>query len=64
MKNPSFIVAKFNGVCPETGLPIKKGDTIVYFPKEKIAYHATSKNAEMVRGADFSKTWGMMDKDY
>jgi len=64
MKNPSFIIAKFNGICPQTGLQIKKGDTIVYFPKEKKAYHATSKNAEIVRGFCFSKTWGMIDKDY
>ena len=35
--------AKFDSTCPETGKPIRRGDEIVYLPRERKAYHADSK---------------------
>jgi len=61
---PRFIEAKFASTCPETGLAIKKGDTVAYYPKERKAYHASSKAAEVVRAADFAKAWKMGDADW
>lgn len=61
---PYFTNARFNSTCPETGLAIKTGDEIAYFPETKKAYHRQSKNAEIVRALEFSRSWGMADANY
>lgn len=61
---PRMMTAKYASVCPETGQSIKAGDEIAYYPKEKKAYHASSKAAADVRGLAFSRSWGMMDAEY
>ena len=62
--NPVIMIAKFASLCPETGLKIKKGDEIAYFPSVKKAFHKNSKNAESARALLFSKQWGMADSDW
>jgi hypothetical protein len=37
-----IITAKFASTCPETRKAIKKGDTVLYDPAEKKAYHKES----------------------
>lgn len=61
---PKIMIAKFDSTCPETGKPIKRGDTIAYFPDVKKAYHESSKNAEIARGIAFSEQWEMGDRNY
>ena len=47
--NPRELTARFDSTCPETGKPILKGDTCVYYPATRKAYHAESKSAEGFR---------------
>jgi hypothetical protein len=61
---PRFIQARFGGRCPETGREFRKGDTVAWFPRERKAFHESSKAAEQVRGLQFSKSWGMADADW
>lgn len=50
MKNdPYFTTARFASVCPETKLPIKKGDEIAYYPRDRKAFHISSKSAANAR---------------
>jgi hypothetical protein len=44
--DPREIRAKFASICPETGKQINKGDRIVYFPRERKAFHVDSKSAQ------------------
>lgn len=65
MKNdPHFTTARFNSVCPETGKPIRKGEQIAYFPRERKAFHESSKAAEQVRGLQFASAYGMADANW
>ena len=65
MKNdPYMTVARFASVCPETGKPIAKGDRIAYYPRERKAYHESSKAADHVRGLEFNTTFGMADANW
>lgn len=40
------ITAKFNSKCAETGKALRKGDTIVYDPETRKAYHLDSRMAK------------------
>jgi len=44
-QDPRTMRAKFDSMCPETGKAIRKGDEIVYFPRERKAYHIDSESA-------------------
>jgi len=57
--DPYFTKAKYNSVCPETGLKINKGDEIVYYPTAKKAYHISGKNAENCRLMQINDSWGI-----
>lgn len=63
-RGPYKTIARFDSVCPETGEQIKKGDTIIYYPAERKAYHVDSKQAEEFRGQQFNQSWGMTDANY
>lgn len=65
MKNdPYFTTARFDSVCAETGQPIRRGQEIAYFPRERKAYSADSKAAEQVRGLQFAATFNMADANW
>ena len=65
MKNdPYFTTARFDSVCPETGKPIRKGQEIAYYPRERKAYCAESKAAESVRALQFSACFNMADANW
>lgn len=36
--DPREMTARYPGVCAESGKPIKKGDTIIYYPSGKKTY--------------------------
>jgi hypothetical protein len=57
--DPREITARFNSVCKETGKPIKKGDTAIYYPAGKSVYHVDSRQAEefYTWQADLSMGW-------
>ncbi|MCC6271735.1 MAG: hypothetical protein IT190_10690 [Microbacteriaceae bacterium] len=61
---PRFIIARFDSRCPQTGKPIKRGDTIAWYPSSRTAYHVESKAADELRGMDFAAAWGMADANY
>lgn len=61
-RDPMFMKAKYDTICPETGKKIKKGEECAYYPNSKKAYHMSSKSANDVRGLNFSKMMGM-DED-
>ncbi len=63
-QDPYFTTAKFNSTCPETGLPIKKGDKIAYFPRERKAYHENSKGGDQIREMQFNKCFEMADANW
>lgn len=62
--DPYFLKARFASTCPETGKPIRKGDEIAYYPRERKAYHADSKAAENVRALQVSKAFCLGDQDW
>ena len=47
--NPRFIRARFDSVCHETNLPIKKGEMCIYYPSNKKVYHVESDQAYQFR---------------
>lgn len=49
-QDPCFITAKYDGVCAETGKPIKKGERCAYYPKGNKIYHVDSNQAGELRG--------------
>jgi len=63
-RSPYFTTARFDSKCPETGLPIRKGDKIAYYPANRQAFHDSSKSADNVRGLEFSQAFNMGDSDY
>lgn len=65
MKNdPYFTSARFNSVCPETGKEIKKGDRIAYYPRDRKAFHESSKSADNIRNLEFNSSYGMADANW
>lgn len=58
------MTARFASVCPETGKPIKRGDTIAYYPRERKAYHADSRAADDVRALQATAGLGLADADW
>lgn len=63
-REPLFLLARFQSVCPETGKTIKKGDECAYFPAERKAYHSSSKTASDLRAVQFAKSWNMADAEW
>lgn len=61
---PRLMKARFDSTCPETGKPIKKGDTIAYYPRSKSAFHESSQSAEQVRAMNFAAANNMGDANY
>lgn len=61
---PYFTTAKFDSVCPETKQPIKRGQTIAYFPALKQAFHTDSEHAQQVRGLEFNAAFNMPDANW
>lgn len=62
--SPRQIKARFDSICPETGLLVKAGDTCVYYPSQHKVYHTSSKTAEQFRSNAFSTSWGMADANW
>lgn len=59
--NPRFITARYDSVCAETGKQIKAGETCLYYPRDKKAYHVDSKTADDWRGQQFADSAGLLD---
>jgi hypothetical protein len=49
-RDPREITARFDSVCAETGKPIKRGDTCIYYPIAKQVFHVDSETANKYRG--------------
>jgi hypothetical protein len=64
MRDPYMTTARFSTTCPETKKPIKPGDPVAYYPKDRKVFHADSKSADYVRALEFSAAWGMADANY
>lgn len=47
--DPYRTTAKFNSVCPTCNKPITKGSPIIYYPKERKAYHEACGQADYQR---------------
>ena len=62
--DPRVITARFNSTCPETGKAIKRGDDIVYYPRERKAYHMDSKAADNLRSLEVSAGLCLGDADW
>lgn len=62
--DPHELVARFESHCPETGLTIRKGDTCVYYPKARKAYHSESRAADDFRSMKFAENCGMADANW
>lgn len=61
-RDPYFTTARFDSVCPQTGKPLKKGDTIAYFPRERKAYHKDSEAADTIHRLHAAV--GLLDENY
>lgn len=61
---PYFTIARFDSVCPETGMAIKRGERVAYYPSARKAYHDTSKQADELRGLQFADNCGMADANW
>lgn len=65
MRNdPYFTRARFPSVCAETARKIEKGDEIAYYPRDRKAYHAESKQAAELRGLQFNAAFDMADSNW
>lgn len=51
--SPREITAKFNSVCAETGKPILKGQSCIFYPSVKKVYCLDSKQAGEYRSISF-----------
>ncbi len=60
--DPREITARFNSTCAETGKQIKKGDTCIYYPKDRKVYHVDSDQAQAFREWMFDCS--MLGEDY
>lgn len=56
-QTPREIIARFDGVCRETGKPIKAGDRCVYYPQGKSIFSLDSKQASTFRSEAFDREW-------
>ena len=62
--DPYFTRARFPSLCAETGRKINKGDVIAYYPRDRKAYHAESKQADELRARDFAAVFNMADANW
>lgn len=44
-QSPRYMIAKYAGVCAETGKQISKGDRCLYYPNDRKIYAVDSKTA-------------------
>lgn len=56
--DPREITAKFDSVCAETGIKIKKGDRCIYYPSSKEVFCIDSKQAQEFREVQFDYALG------
>lgn len=63
-KTPYFTYARFNGTCAETGAAIRKGDKVAYYPDSRKVFANNSKQADELRGLEFSAAHGMADANH
>ena len=63
-RRPYMTVAHYDSTCPETGLPIRQGDEIAYYPRDRKAFHTSSQSADNVRRLDFAESYNMADANY
>lgn len=61
---PYFTTARFPGTCAETGKAIKKGDRVAYYPATRKVFAEDSKQADELRGLQFSQAHGLADANY
>lgn len=47
--DPRQIIARFNSKCKETGQPIKKGESIIYYPSSKAVFKLDTRQAQEYR---------------
>jgi len=52
---PQIMICKFGSCCCETGQPLRKGERIVYDPRNRKGYHMDSKFAFKVWRAGILK---------
>lgn len=45
-RDPREITARFDSVCSESGRPIKKGETIIYYPTSKSVFKLDTNQAQ------------------
>lgn len=62
--DPREIIVKYAGVCAETGKPLKKGDTAVYYPRGKKMFHPESRTAEDFRSQKFADDFRLGDANW
>ncbi len=55
--DPRIITARYDSLCAETGRPIRKGETCIYYPLAGQVFCEDSKQAETFRSEQF-------DRDY
>ena len=48
-RDPRSIDAKFDCVCAETGMKIKRGDPCIYYPVGRKVFHPNSEQARTYR---------------
>ena len=61
---PRELIARFESVCPETGKTISKGDSCIYYPREKKSYHMESKAAADWQSQAFADSYGLADANW
>jgi hypothetical protein len=59
-----FTIAKFESTCPATGKVIERGQTVLYDPVTKQAFHDDSQQANDQRAMQFSEAFHMADANY
>ena len=57
-RDPREITARFDSVCAETGEPIKKGESCIYYPTSKQVFSMDSKQAQEFREWKFDLSMG------
>ncbi len=57
-RDPFEMKARYAGTCAETGKPIAKGDTCIYYPSSRQIFHPESKTAKDFYTWQADKTLG------
>lgn len=59
--SPYMTTAKFASVCQETGKSIRKGDDILYYPRTKAVFCASSKEVQGFRETEMDRVMSGLD---